>query len=66
MEAYKHTNSRGQDYYLHGKRVVLRGNQERFIYYFARKITEFALSVVPEGFSVVESPRTGLPLLKKI
>jgi hypothetical protein len=63
--AYKHTNSKGQDYFLHSKEVKLRSGRLQVIYYFAREVGPDALDNIPEGFTVVENQRTGLPILKK-
>jgi len=63
--AYKHTNSQGTDYYLHGKDVKLRSGRTQRIYYFAKDERAEALNEVPSGFKVVENSRTGLPVLKR-
>jgi len=63
--AYMHTNSRGQQYYLHMRDVTLKGGRIQRIYFFARDIRDGAVDAMPEGYIVVENPRTGLPVLKK-
>ncbi len=64
--AYSQKNSRGQEYFLHSKKVTLKGGRQETIYYFARAINaEFAIDAVPETRMVSENPRTGLLLLKK-
>lgn len=64
--AYKHTNSRGVTYYLHKREVTLQGSgRKQTIYYFAREIKSDAINEIPSGFTVVESKRSGLPVLKK-
>ncbi len=63
--AYKHTNSKGTGYYLHGKDVKLRSGRTQRIYYFAKDVRAEALDEVPTGFKVVENSRTGLPVLKR-
>lgn len=64
--AYSHTNSKGQTYFLHKTEVKLRGSgKNQTIYFFARSEKDGALDAVPQGFKVVESQRTGLPVLKK-
>ena len=64
--AYQYTNSRGQDYYLHSKNVKLRGGDRiQRIFYFAPDKRPEAIDAVPEGFTVVESKKTGLPVLKR-
>lgn len=64
--AYAHKNSKGQEYFLHSKAVVLKGGKEQRIYYFARAVNApFALDEVPANMMVSENTRTGLPLLKK-
>jgi hypothetical protein len=62
--AYK--NSKDQTYYLHSKEVTLRGGRQQRIYWFAKEVKEeSALDEVPEGYEVIESQRTGLPILRK-
>lgn len=63
--AYKHTNTKGINYYLHSKDVRLRSGRSQRIYYFARETRPEAVDQVPEGFVVVENKRTGLPVLKR-
>lgn len=64
--AYSHTNSKGQDYYLHMKDVTLKGGRVQRIYFFAREVkSEGAMDDLPAGYTVVENARTGLPILKK-
>ncbi len=64
--AYKHTNSKGKDYYLHSKQVKLRGsNKQQVIYFFASDVRDGSLDEVPAGYKVIEVERTGLPLLKR-
>lgn len=63
--AYKHTNSRGQDYYLHMRDVTLKGGRVQRIYFFAKKESEGAVDDLPAGYMVIENARTGLPILKK-
>ena len=62
--AYSHKNSKGQTYYLHSKDVTLRGGRQQTIFYFAREVKPGALDELPEGKTIVENKRTGLPLLK--
>ena len=65
--AFAFTNKKGQEYFLHGKKVSLRGNNhEQTIYYFAKEVKpEGALDQVPDGYEVKETERTGLPVLGK-
>jgi hypothetical protein len=63
--AFQHTNSRGQQYYLHMRDVTLKGGRIQRIYFFARDVRDGAIDAMPEGYIVVENPRTGLPVLKK-
>ncbi len=65
--AYSYKNTRDQEYFLHHKKVQLRGNgKEQTIYFFARDIKpEGALDTVPDGYTVKENERTGLPMLGK-
>ena len=63
--AYTHTNSKGQSYYLHQRDVTLKGGRVQRIYFFAREEKDGVMDSMPDGYVVVENPRTGLPILKK-
>ncbi len=63
--AFSHVNSKGQTYYLHSREVTLKGGRQQRIYFFAREQKEGVIDELPEGFVVIENPRTGLPILKK-
>lgn len=63
--AFEFKNSKGTVYYLHGKDVTLRGGRLQKIYYFAREIKPGAMDAVPAGLQVVETTKTGMPILKK-
>jgi hypothetical protein len=63
--AYEFTNSKGVKYYLHFKDVNLKGGRQQRIYFFARDVRPGSLDEVPAGFKVIETERTGMPILKK-
>jgi hypothetical protein len=63
--AYEFKNSKGTTYYLHFKDVNLKGGRQQRIYYFARDIRQGALDAVPDAYKVMETERTGMPILKK-
>ena len=63
--AYSYKNSRGQTYYLHSRKAGRGGTSNRDLFYFAKEPRENALDKLPSGYQVVESERTGLPILKK-
>ncbi len=58
-------NSKGQTYFLHTREVKLKNGRIQRIYYFARDEREGLLTEVPQGYQVVETKRTGMPVLKK-
>ena len=62
--AYSHTNSKGNTYFLHSRKTVLKGGREQTIYFFAKTVKEGAIDAVPDGYMVSES-KNGLPVLKK-
>lgn len=64
--AYQFKNSKGVTYYLHSRVVDLKGGRKQTIYYFAREIRPGALDSLPEGYKIVETPKTGMPILKKV
>ncbi len=57
--AYEHTNSKGKKYVLNS----LVGKNGKAIYFFSKEPKSPA--DLPEGYTVMESPLTGLPILKK-
>jgi hypothetical protein len=64
--AFSYTNSKGRQYYLHSKDVKLRGgDRTQTIFYFAPDQRKEVIDAVPAGFTVVESQKTGLPVLKR-
>jgi hypothetical protein len=63
--AYEFKNKKGVTYYLHSREVELRGGKKQTIYYFARDIRPGALEAVPAGYKVIETAKTGMPILKK-
>jgi len=63
--AYEFTNSKGVKYFLHYKDVNLKGGRIQRIYFFARDIRAGSMDQVPSGYRVIETERTGMPILKK-
>jgi hypothetical protein len=63
--AFEFKNSKGVSYFLHSREVTLKGGRTQRIYFFARDIRPDALNAVPEGFMVMETAKTGMPILKK-
>jgi len=63
--AYSYRNSKGNTYYLHSKVVTLKGGRKQAIYYFAKVAGVGAQNEIPAAYKVIESSRTGLPILKK-
>jgi hypothetical protein len=64
-KAYSFTNKKGQTYFLHTREVTLKNGRVQRIYFFAREEREGSLDAVPAGYQVVETKRTGMPVLKK-
>ena len=63
--AYEFKNSKGVSYFLHSKDVTLKGGRQQRIFYFAREVKPGAIDAVPEGYLAIETPKTGMPILKK-
>ena len=63
--AYSYTNKKGQTYYLHTREVKLKNGRVQTIFFFARDVRDGSLAAVPAGYQVVETSRTGMPVLKK-
>jgi hypothetical protein len=47
------------------KEVTLKNGRQQTIYFFARDVRDGSLDAVPAGYQVVETERTGMPVLKK-
>ena len=64
--AYKHTNSKGVDYYLNSKEVTLRGGKKQVIFFFSKDDrAETGVSELPAGMVVNENPRNGFLTVKR-
>ena len=63
--AFEFKNSKGVAYYLHAKDVTLKGGRLQKIFFFARDVRPGALDAVPDGYTVMETTKTGMPILKK-
>lgn len=63
--AFSYTNKKGQTYYLHGRSVTLKNGRQQTIYFFARDERPGSMDAVPAGYQVIETKRTGMPVLKK-
>jgi hypothetical protein len=63
--AFEFKNSRGVAYFLHSREVTLKGGRLQRIFFFARDVRPGALDAVPEGYEVMETTKTGMPILKK-
>lgn len=64
--AFSYTNKKGQTYYLHTREVTLKNGRKQRIFFFARDVRpDAALEAVPAGYAVMETARTGMPVLKK-
>lgn len=63
--AFTYTNSRGQVYALHRRETTLKTGQVRVLHFFSRTAGHDAIDAIPAGYAIVESQRTGLPLLKR-
>ncbi len=63
--AYEFKNSKGVSYFLHSREVSLKGGRMQMIYFFARDVRPGALDSVPAGYKVIETTKTGMPILKK-
>lgn len=68
--AFSHVSAKsGKTFYLHVRNTV-RGTKTIPFYFFAGEVKEptditFVLDALPEGYVVMESEKTGLPLLKR-
>ncbi len=58
---YEHTNSRGVLYYLHS----VKSPQNKDLYYFSKTLKEERHIDLPDHLEIIESKRSGLPVVKK-
>lgn len=56
-------NSKGDLYYLHS--TSAGKNNEGELFYFAKSAGSNVIDDLPDGFKVIESDRTGLPVVKR-
>jgi hypothetical protein len=64
--AYKHTNSKGVDYYLNSKEVTLRGGKKQVIFFFSKdERADTGVNELPAGMVVNENPRNGFLTVKR-
>lgn len=64
--SFSYSDSKGRNWYLHTKEVTLRNGHQQTIYYFAQEENiDFACDM-PEGYEVMETERTGMPVLRKL
>ncbi len=63
--AFEFTNKKGVKYFLHSKDVNLKGGRKQRIFFFARDVRPGAINEVPAGYKVIETAKTGMPILKK-
>lgn len=55
----------GKTYYLHSKDVTFKNGRIQKIFYFASIADKGSINELPQGYEVIESTRTGLPMLRK-
>ena len=63
--SYSYQNSRGTEYYLHVRSRTVASGKQVHLYFFAKKPGKGAIAELPDGYKVIESEKTGLPILKK-
>jgi len=55
----------GKTYFLHSRTQKLNNGKESTLYFFSRQAGDGVVSEIPPGYEVLESEKTGLPILKK-
>ena len=66
QSVFTYRSSRGIDWTLHSKIVTLRNKHEQRIFWFAKQENSDFSTAMPDGYEVMETSRTGMPVLKKI
>lgn len=65
QDHFVYTDTQGDDWHLNQKDVTLRNGHEQTIYFFTRDKRVETMCDKPEGFVVMETARTGMPVLKR-
>lgn len=60
---FTYRNSKGDTYYLHT--TAAGKNNEGELFYFAKRAGTNTVDELPDDFKVIESDRTGLPVVKR-
>ncbi len=55
----------GKTYYLHLREQKRKDGNVTKLYFFAGEVKEGAVDELPDGYTVIENERTGLPFLKR-
>jgi len=55
----------GNTYYLHLREQERKDGNKTKLFYFAKEVKDGAVDELPEGYTVIENERTGLPFLKR-
>ncbi len=56
----------GNTYYLHLREQERKDGKKTKLYYFAKEVKdEGSVDKLPDGYTVIENERTGLPFLKR-
>ena len=55
----------GKTYYLHLREQPRKNGGITKLYYFAGDVRPESVDSLPDGYTVIENERTGLPFLKK-
>lgn len=64
-KVFQLTDNQGRDWFLHSQTIELKnGNGKSTTYFFAREKRKNACDM-PEGYTVMSSPKTGMPMLRK-
>ncbi|HEY8401102.1 MAG TPA: hypothetical protein VIK89_07570 [Cytophagaceae bacterium] len=61
--AFTYKNSKGKTYYLNQREAAGKGRGKLF--FFSGEKGNDSVDNMPEGYTIVENSRTGLPVLKK-
>ncbi|MEM6910891.1 MAG: hypothetical protein AAF555_04845 [Verrucomicrobiota bacterium] len=55
----------GKDYYLHCREQKRANGKVTKLFFFAGEQKDGVLDALPDGYTVIENERTGLPFLKR-
>ncbi|MFN3404113.1 MAG: hypothetical protein ACK40G_08460 [Cytophagaceae bacterium] len=62
--AYSYQNKKGVTYFLNLRGPLGRSGKGK-LFFFSKKENKDCIDYLPDGYTIIENPKTGLPILKR-